>query len=60
MTSSSACCVLFKHLLGLIAFAWPNTERLKMWAAALEVQQPLALKVLSQNLQTAIFAPPFS
>ena len=65
MTSSSACCVLFKHLLGqhllgLIAFAWPNTERLKMWAAALEVQHPLALKVLSQNLQTAIFAPPFS
>ena len=39
------------------AFAWPNTERPKMWAAALKVQQPL--KNLSQNLQTAIFEPPF-
>ena len=39
------------------AFAWPNTERPKMWAAALEVQQPL--KVLSQKLQTANFAPLF-
>ena len=28
-----------------------------MWAVALVVQQPL--KVLSQNLQAAIFAPPF-
>ena len=28
-----------------------------MWALALVAQQPL--KVLSQNLQTAIFAPPF-
>ena len=28
-----------------------------MWAVALVVQQPL--KVLSQNLQTAIFSPPF-
>ena len=39
------------------AFAWPNTERPKMWAAAFEVQQ--LLKGLSQNLPTAIFAPPF-
>ena len=38
------------------AFAWPNTEWPKMWASTLEVQQPL--KVLSQNLQTAIFAQP--
>ena len=69
MTLPSACSAFFKiallsssFLLMAIhacipAFAWPNTERPKMWAAALEVQQPL--KVLSQNLQTAIFAPPF-
>ena len=37
------------------AFAWHNTEGPEMWAAALEVQQ--LLKILSQNLQTAIFAP---
>ena len=40
------------------AFAWPNTEHPKTWAAAVKVQQ--LLKVLSQNLLTAIFAPPFS
>ena len=32
----------------------PNTETPTMWAGAVEVQQPL--QVLSQNLQTAIFA----
>ena len=28
------------------AFAWPFTERPKMWAAALEVQQPLRTTLL--------------
>ena len=41
----------------ILALFWPNTGRPKMWAVALVVQQPL--KVLSQNLQAAIFAPPF-
>ena len=41
------------------ALIWPNTGHSKIWAAsvALVVQQPL--KVLSQNLQVAIYAPPF-
>ena len=39
------------------AFAWLNTELPKMWTAVLEVQQPL--KLVAQNLQTAIFAPHF-
>ena len=68
MTSPSARHVFFKIALlsssfflmeiydCIPAFAWPNTERPKMWAAALEEQQ--LLKILSQNLQTAIFAPP--
>jgi hypothetical protein len=69
MTSLSAHCAFFKIALlsssflliaihvCIPALVWPNTGRPKMWAAALVVQQPL--KVLSQNLQTAILAPPF-
>ena len=70
ITSISAHCAFFKVSLQSSSFlliaihdcipalVLPNTGRPKMWAVALVVQQPL--KVLSQNLQAAILAPPFS
>ena len=39
------------------ALVWPNTGRPKMSVVALVVQHPL--KILLQNLQTPLFAPPF-
>ena len=69
LSAPCAHCAFFKIVLRSASFlliaihvcipdlVWPNTGRPKMWAVALVEQQPL--KILSQNLQAAIFAPPW-